>query len=535
MMPTSLKPMQEKPWKKIIGAETSIPYERLEGIRRRYEYLRRTEQYRDRGIKEVFQENTAVKSLEAEAKTRISSEDFVQLNFRISFPTDSGRARWQEYGATLLRLYAALAERQAPFPLEIVPNSTGDALTYDITSGIPVAGYGRDATVQKLAGILRNLLYPEGLRYALSPLLVSLTGYRTSISQTRPTFRSEINLRKACCQDFIVLGDLPLVLSYYKQIQEPLTYELSGRGLTVYTAVDAGDGESVIRRNDAEGKRLVVEDAEEIGRLILDYHTYRFVPDVNMHNSDFISKVPIDLDRPSSMEWKAYAEFVTDFTTWLREMGFKPRPRVTGGKGAQIILDLLFDRVATNYSTPFPRLLKFETWIQRVGEEGLISAQAADFVKTISLAYGCYRKNKLRKNAPLTIEMHDLGQRYWNILADSSRAVKGMGVVGVGSIHHKTGAVCMPVTRVPEVFTLDSVLSVAHDSSCVEREEFQTKYRSPWIQVVGAHPSLLEEPHLSSKDNPFSLVEEIFEKYSWIPKKYVEMGSEGFMKRYCWA
>ena len=39
----------------------------------------------------------------------------------------------------------------------------------------------------------------------------------------------------------------------------------------------------------------------------------------------------------------------------------------------------------------------------------------------------------------MTVEMHDLSQRYWNILADSSRATKEMGVVSIGSIHHKTG------------------------------------------------------------------------------------------------
>ncbi len=66
----------------------------------------------------------------------------------------------------------------------------------------------------------------------------------------------------------------------------------------------------------------------------------------------------------------------------------------------------------------------------------MISAQATDFVKTLSLAYGCYRKNRLGKSAPLTVEIHDLTQRYWNILADSSRAAMDTGVVGLGSIHH---------------------------------------------------------------------------------------------------
>jgi len=127
-----------------------------------------------------------------------------------------------------------------------------------------------------------------------------------------------------------------------------------------------------------------------------------------------------------------------------------------------------------------------------------------------------------------------LSQRYWNILADSSRAVRDMGVVRVGSIHHKTGAVSMPVEKLPETLSLESVLRVSYCPE-VEPDKFQPIFKSPWIQMVGKHPLMLLEPTLSSLDNPFSLVEESFQKYSWIPREYVGMGSERFMEKYCWA
>ncbi len=69
----------------------------------------------------------------------------------------------------------------------------------------------------------------------------------------------------------------------------------------------------------------------------------------------------------------------------------------------------------------------------------------------------------------------------------------------------------------------------------VETVDFEPRYKSPWIQAVGSNPMLLNEPSLSSRDNPFSLVEETFEKYGWIPGEYVKMGSERFMQKYCWA
>ena len=165
--------------------------------------------------------------------------------------------------------------------------------------------------------------------------------------------------------------------------------------------------------------------------------------------------------------------------------------------------------------------------------QGLMTLQAADLVKILGLAYGQHLK-KSGKNAPLTIEMHDLTQKYWNILVDSSRCMKGMGITSLGSIHNKTLCVCMPVSSLPSSLSLESTLSASHWPG-VEAVNFDPRYKSAWIQAVGGNPMLLNEPSLSSRDNPFSLVEETFEKYSWIPSEYAKMGSERFMEKYCWA
>ena len=132
----------------------------------------------------------------------------------------------------------------------------------------------------------------------------------------------------------------------------------------------------------------------------------------------------------------------------------------------------------------------------------------------------------------MTVEMHDLSQRYWNILADSSRATKEMGVVSIGSIHHKTGAVCMPVASLPVKFSIAAAIAASYWPD-VETVAYQSRFKSPWIQTIGSYPILLHEPSLSSRDKAFSLVEETFEIYSWIPNEYVRMGSERFMDRYC--
>src|SRR2546428_53960 len=107
-------------------------------------------------------------------------------------------------------------------------------------------------------------------------------------------------------------------------------------------------------------------------------------------------------------------------------------------------------------------------------------------------------------------------------------------VVGLASTHHRTVAVCMPVASVPPRFNLESAVSASY---CPDMEpvEFQPRYKSPWIQLIGSRPSLLFEPSISSRDNPFSLVEETFEKHGWIPSQYVRLTSERFMERYCWS
>jgi len=75
-------------------------------------------------------------------------------------------------------------------------------------------------------------------------------------------------LNKSPCHDSIVLSDVPLVFSYYRQIADFVLPDITRRGLTVYAAVEPKDGESVIRRNNVEGERLVVDDVEDIGRMI---------------------------------------------------------------------------------------------------------------------------------------------------------------------------------------------------------------------------------------------------------------------------
>ena len=511
--------MITKPYDRAF--ELPLSAEQFASIRNRYEWLRKTELYRNGRAKKTFETKQCLDRLEQEMSTMIDTVHTMKVNLGFSKdPETQGETRWKEYGTSLLRLYQAYAKRNISLGLSIGPRHDQNLLGYTVSTEM-----SHGSTIEDFKKRLGLLLSPDSVKHAVDPITVSLESEGG---------QSQFHLNKAQAQDFITLEDIPLVSNYYRQIGDILCREILGRGLTTLCAVADGDGESVIRRNNSNGSRIVVNDIEEIGRLIMDYAVYRFVPDVNHHSSTCISRIPIDFDRPTTIEWKSFAEIVNSFVIWLKDQGFTPKLRLTGGRGAQVILDISMDRIARNYKTMFPRPLKFDSWVKKAGVAGLISAQATDFVKTLAIAYATHRKQRLGLSAPVTVEVHDLSQRWWNILIDSSRVAVDTGVVGLGSIHHRTGAVCMPVASVPPLFNLESAISASY---CPDMEpvEFQRRYKSPWIQLIGSRPSLLFEPSLSSRANPFSLVEEMFEKHGWIPSQYVRLTSERFMERYCWS
>lgn len=468
-----------------------------------YEYLRRRKAYREPRLTRAFRlsEGLAV----------VKGGNLKRLELSVDFARDPiGEEKWREYETQLLRLYQAFLKKARQFPIMLLPTHSEGRVGYLIS--VSLDSKDRFDLPEKLG----LLFYPSSLQSALSPITFSAD--RGTVFQ----------LQKRPFTDWITEKDMRLVLAYYGRICEEVLRDVEGRGLTVYCAVS--EGASIVRRNDVQRQRLVTREADDIGRMIKEYQAYRFVPDVNPLDSAEITRVPIDLDRPDAMEWKVYSDFVNEFASWLEGKGFHPKLRLTGGSGAHVIIDMRVNKVVSSYTSPFPRELKFETWFWRVGEAGLIGAQTTDFVKMLGLAFGMHRRHRLGKAAPITLELHDVSQRYFHIFVDHTRAKQGMGVVSPGSIHHETGRVCLPVRKVPAELNLQSVVSCSLDPEA-KVPQFEARYCSPWIQLVGENPQLLLEPQ---RPDPLSLMEETFEQYSWVPAKYVEMGSEAFLERYAW-
>ena len=104
-----------------------------------------------------------------------------------------------------------------------------------------------------------------------------------------------------------------------------------------------------------------------------------------------------------------------------------------------------------------------------------------------------------------------------------------MGVASVGSIH-QTGGISIPVSRLPEEFTVSEVIRASFDKEA-EVKSYDNRIRSKWIALVGGNPHILFEER---KWDSFELLERTFEEHGWIPPTYVKAGAEAFMTRYCW-
>lgn len=316
---------------------------------------------------------------------------------------------------------------------------------------------------------------------------------------------------KLPCRDSIVLEDMPLVANYYRIVEPFILEDLKDRGLTVTCAVKDGEGESIVRRN-AEGKRLVVSKLGDLTRIVENYFAYEFIPDLNLLNSDKPNKIVWDVDPSPYVAYPKFRDFVNEFRGWLAEHGIQTKMRRTGGKGVHIIADIDYDSIPSSYE-PFGRQLKFDTKRSRIGEKGFLWESLQDFIKISCIGF-CYEKKRRGSGFPLTLERDDISQRLWNIYVDWSVGIKDRGVRSLGSIHKKTGNICMPLEFMP----------------ASRLQTFEGKFKE--ISLVASRPTLLYENPIPKSS--FSAVEEIFHKYSWMPILYYKLGPEKFYAKYVW-
>jgi len=253
------------------------------------------------------------------------------------------------------------------------------------------------------------------------------------------------------------------------------------------------------RRND-----FIFANTDELVKWgVQDNNAYEFIWNSNRLGEKHPSKLPFDWDPSSWIDYSTSKEVVNDFYAYLLQYGFKPRMRTTGGKigGAHVILNLDFNRIPVNYSYPFPRDKKLEKVINESGNEGIIVAAATDFMRSLILDFGIQRK----KPTPITLETYNVAERMHNIYADFTRVYPNIGVRSLGSIHHKR--------REGGPF-----ICIAWDGF-LPKDEKEVRSRST-MEYVFKNPEILTEPPYSANDNPFSLVEETFERTSRIPPAY---------------
>src|SRR5712692_1963302 len=143
-----------------MSFEVSIPPEQYERIKKRYEFLRKTETYRGPKIKKTFQPKTLYDDLEQKAREKITVQDQLRLELSTNFPTaDGGEGRWREYGGTVQRLFAALERRAVAPDIDIHLTRMGGILGYDISSEIEAGDMGKEETIKKVLSVLHGTFF----------------------------------------------------------------------------------------------------------------------------------------------------------------------------------------------------------------------------------------------------------------------------------------------------------------------------------------------------------------------------------------
>lgn len=263
------------------------------------------------------------------------------------------------------------------------------------------------------------------------------------------------------------------------------------------------------QRNDF----IFVNTDELVKWGVQDNNAYEFIWNSNRAGENHPSKLPFDWDPSSWIDYSTSREVVNDFYAYLLQYGFKPRMRTTGGKigGAHVILNLDFNRTPINYSYPFSRDKKLEKVINESGNEGIAVAAATDFMRSLVLDFGIQRK----KPTPITLETYNVAERMHNIYADFTRVYPNIGVRSLGSIHHKRRAG-------------GPFICIAWDGF-LPKDEKEVWSRST-MDYVFKHPDALMEPSYSPNENSFSLVEETFERTSWIPPVYTRNPTKFYIR-----
>jgi len=147
-----------------------LPAEQFANIRNRYEWLRKTELYRNGRMKKTFETRQCLDRLEEAMSSMTSTVHTMKVNLSFSRdPETQGETRWREYGTTVLRLYQAYAKRKVSLGLSIRPRHDHNLLGYTVSTEM-----SQGSTIEDFKTRLGLLLSPDSVKHAADPITVSL-------------------------------------------------------------------------------------------------------------------------------------------------------------------------------------------------------------------------------------------------------------------------------------------------------------------------------------------------------------------------
>jgi len=545
-------------------------------LRQQWEIARRAKAYnKDRKTEEFDPKEIA------EDLTKSLNEiqpGLVQINVLPEF--DKSRLKehqWEKYLQRLFQIHEGWRSfdfRLRTFNLPLPEDSS--IVAYELSKDVNVKHVGN---LQKVLRYLNGFLMPESIHHAdiLSVRMVDPVtgkilyeqGYASPKSRIRRLVKTDYKEKKPFYEAITLKNMERVERFYHSQVGHYVVKDSEKRNVSARIAVESGEGfvtrgeyiyslgikdqditelseveKSVLKYFSDDRKCLRVKEVSQ--DLGLDFHNarmalvnlwkrcllnrrrndfiftstdglaswgvhdnkaYQFIWNSNRSGEKYPSKIPFDFDPSTWVDYPISRGVVNDFVMYLVQYGFKPRLRTTGGKLAHAILNLEFNRIPVNFDNPFPRDEKLEKIIRKDGNEGLVIAAANDFMRRLALDFGFSRS----KPTPITLETYNVAERLHNIYIDHTRCYPNTGVRSLGSIHQKLreggSYVCIPWN--------DDLLPQ------LPKNEKEIRSRST-MDYVFRNPEILAEPEYSVNENPFSLVEETFERTSWIPPVYIK-------------
>jgi len=256
-------------------------------------------------------------------------------------------------------------------------------------------------------------------------------------------------MAKPAYEEALTADDLKMLAEYCYSVSPLIAEDCKDRPVILRRLNPFGFPESIEGRYEKKygGRRpYSVRTGRDILSYILEEKAISFIPETHNFKGELLECV-IDKDPSNKFDFGYTSWFFNDSDTFLKELGFKFYPRVTGGKGEHDIIPMVLEK---EFDIILPKGVVFETYSKRRDEKDKITDSAVAATTVLAYAYKLEREKIDFKARPISLSPMDRISCLRGMLMDISPMLARHGRIARLSPNRKTGRVCAPVKKFPE-------------------------------------------------------------------------------------